>query len=90
MPRTVQVKVDVPSGTSKEDKQAIEKRAREGAVLALWQAADLSNREAAEALGLTYHEFLDLLSERGIPVCQSGVHPDVVRDLVKSAQQRSK
>ena len=37
-------------------------------VLTLWQEEQISTRVAAEELGLTYREFLDLLAARGIPV----------------------
>ena len=43
-------------------------RVEEAAVLALWEAGELSTRRAAEELGLSYREFLDLLAARGIPV----------------------
>ena len=43
-------------------------RVEEAAVLALWEAGDLSTRRAAEGLSLAYREFLDLLAARGIPV----------------------
>jgi hypothetical protein len=48
--------------------RCVERQAREGAVLALWEGQELTIREAAEELGLTYAGFLDLLAERGIPV----------------------
>ncbi|HTE19091.1 MAG TPA: hypothetical protein VK689_12010 [Armatimonadota bacterium] len=44
------------------------RRAREAAVLFLWEGEAFSTRAAAEKLGLAYSEFLDLLAARGPPV----------------------
>jgi predicted HTH domain antitoxin len=70
--KTIKVQVDMPEGVSDESKQAAEQKAHEAAVLTLWEAGELSTREAAAELSLPYHEFLDLLNERGIPV-ESGM-----------------
>jgi len=90
MPRIVQVNVHVPMGTSKQDKQAIEKRAREGAVLALWEAGSLSTRQAAAELGLEYYDFVDLLAERGIPY-ESGAYDSAAVEVARRriAEHRS-
>jgi predicted HTH domain antitoxin len=39
---------------------------QEAAVLALWEAEEISTGEAAEELGLSRHDFLDLLARKGI------------------------
>ncbi len=66
--KTVKVKLEVPEEISAESRDRAESQAREAAVLALWEADELSTRQAAAELDLTYHDFLDLLTERGIPV----------------------
>jgi predicted HTH domain antitoxin len=48
------------------------KEAHEAAVLALWVTGRLSARQAALELGLSYVEFLDLLTRRGIPPVSTG------------------
>lgn len=68
MPKVVKVDVEVPGHVSEAGKTAAQRDAHEAAVLALWQAGELTIRQAAEELGLNYYEFLDLLAERGIPV----------------------
>jgi hypothetical protein len=66
--KTVHLHLDIPEGIPDRIKQIVEEQAHETAVLVLWQSGEYSTREAAEELGLTYHDFLDLLADRGIPV----------------------
>jgi hypothetical protein len=68
--RTVKVIVEVPEGTSEASREAAESRALEATVLTLWEDEQLSTREAAQALGLGYGDFLELLAARGIPVAR--------------------
>jgi predicted HTH domain antitoxin len=68
MAKAIRINLEVPAGVSGEARESAEDEAREAAVLALWRQQQLTIREAAEELGLTYREFLDLLAERGIPV----------------------
>jgi predicted HTH domain antitoxin len=64
----VKVSLELPPGVSDKVRQSAERQAREAVVLALWEGQELTIRDAAEELGLTYAEFLDLLAARGIPV----------------------
>lgn len=68
--KTVNVKVDLPPDLSEEVREDVQRRAEESVVLWLWEKAVLSTRQAAAELDLNYHEFLDLLAERGIPVAR--------------------
>ena len=54
----------------------------EDAILALWEAGELSTRAAAARLSLAYREFLDLLHRRSIPVESDPFDDAVVKDLV--------
>ena len=65
--RTLDIKISLPAETPLKDEE-LEARAREGAILALWQAGALSIREAAASLGLEYYDFLDLLAQHNIPI----------------------
>ena len=56
-------------------------KAREAAVLALWEAGVISASRAAEELGLSAHEFLDLLAAKGLPVIRD-FDPAVVEEAV--------
>jgi Uncharacterised protein family (UPF0175) len=62
MPSKVILKV--PQEISEPAKQ----KAHEAAVLTLWELGELSTGEAAEELGLSHHDFLDLLAAKGMPV----------------------
>ena len=68
MPKTVKVNLEVPAGISDQARDRAQREADEAAVLALWQQQELTLREAAEELGLTYRGFLDLLTAKDIPV----------------------
>lgn len=80
MAKTARVRLELPEGISDHARD----RAREAAVLALWEAAEFSTGEAAEELGLTYHDFLDLLAARGIPA-ESG---PLNRQAIEEARRR--
>ena len=51
MPKSINVTVYVPAGTSDQDEQLTQSRAEEVAVLALWQARSLSTQHAAAQRG---------------------------------------
>jgi predicted DNA-binding protein (UPF0251 family) len=68
MPRTVKVSIEVPAGISDQARDRAQREADEAALLALWQQQELTIRDAAEELGLTYRGFLDLLAAKDIPV----------------------
>jgi predicted HTH domain antitoxin len=68
MPKTVKVELEVPPEVGDHAKAIAQTRAHEAAVLALWEEGKLTLREAAEELGPTYRELLELLATKGIPV----------------------
>jgi hypothetical protein len=68
MASLVKVELELPEAVSDEHRTTAQHRAHEAAVLFLWEAGEISTRDAASDLGLAYHEFLDLLTARGIPV----------------------
>jgi len=84
----VQVKVEVPEGISEEARETAERSAHEATVLSLWRAGAISTRDAAAELNLAYHEFLDLLAERGIPVEDGMFDPKVVEDAARQLAAR--
>src|SRR5579864_7383152 len=77
--KTIRVKIEVPEGTSHQARQSAEHKAHEAAVLAVWQAGEISIRQAAGELGLTYYDFLDLLAAKSIPV-ESGAFDEEALD----------
>jgi predicted HTH domain antitoxin len=48
-----------------------------------WQRQEISVREAAAELGLAYYEFLDLLADRGLPVCRGDLNTEVIEVAVE-------
>jgi Uncharacterised protein family (UPF0175) len=68
MPKTVRVSLEVPDNVSEQARATAEHQAHEAAVLSLWQREEFTIREAAEELGLTYSDFLELLATKGLPV----------------------
>ena len=63
------------------------KRAHEAAVLALWEDGELSASRAAEELGLTAHQFLDLLADRGLAVARE-FDPGAVKEAKRGRRNR--
>jgi predicted HTH domain antitoxin len=78
MPKTIKVNLEVPDGVSDQAKESAEREAHEAAVLSLWQREEFTMREAAEELGLTYADFLDLLAAKGIPVVRQALDVNAV------------
>ena len=64
----VKVQLDLPAGVSQRVIALAGRQALEAAVLALWREGELSTRQAASELSLTYRGFLDLLADKGLPV----------------------
>jgi predicted HTH domain antitoxin len=66
--RAVEVNLELPDDVSDQTREMAMNKAREAVVITLWEAEELSTREAAAELGLAYAEFLDLLASKGIPI----------------------
>lgn len=66
-----------------EERVLAEKDAREGAVIGLWRAGRLSTREASIALGLGYHDYIELLGKKNIAVLDGELNEGEVDDLVR-------
>lgn len=84
MPKTIKVNLEVPDGVSDQARETAEREAHEAAVLSLWQREQFTIREAAEELGLSYADFLDLLAAKGIPV----VHHPLDIKAVEEAERK--
>ena len=70
--KTVRVNLEIPEGISDQIRHTVQSRAEEAVVLGLWESGEMSTGRAAEELGLNYHDFLDLVSARGIPMVSGG------------------
>lgn len=69
------ITLEVPEDVSEPGR----KKAYEAAVLALWEEGDISASRAAEELGLSAHEFLDLLAEKGLAIVRD-FDPEAVEE----------
>jgi len=87
--KTVRVELHVPEGISPAAHAAAQRGAEEGAVLRLWQAGELSTRQASEELGLAYTEFLDLATAYGVAIEQGPLHEDVIAEAARRLRQPS-
>jgi hypothetical protein len=76
--KTVRVELHLPEGTAPSARTAAQRGAEEGAVLRLWQAGELSTRQAAEELGLLYADFLELATSHGIAIEQAPPDEDII------------
>jgi predicted HTH domain antitoxin len=85
----VKVTVKVRDGISDESKASAERHAQEAAVIDLWERDELSIREAAEELGLTYTEFLDLLAAKGIPILRRQPNERAIEEAERKLAERS-
>jgi len=81
MTRVLEIHIPVPEAVSEEGAKIAQARAKEAAVLALQQAGDLTIREAAAELGLSYEEYLQLLDQKGLPVSSFEQDPAVLDEL---------
>jgi len=66
MSQVLDIQVEVPDAVSEQNLKIAEAVARQAVIIALQQRGELSIREAAVALNLTYEEYLQLLSEDGL------------------------
>jgi hypothetical protein len=91
--KTLEISIEVPEDASAEALRLAECQAREAAVVALQQEGELSIREAAFELGLTYEQYLDLLAAKGLPASTGTFDPAVVealrQRLLRPSAQRS-
>ena len=88
MARAVKVSLEVPDEVSDQHKADAERKALEAAVLALWEAGDISTRQAATDLGLTYYDYLDLLAAKGIPVERGPLNLDAIEEARRKLAER--
>lgn len=79
----MEIRIQVPDTTSDTSLRLAERRAREAAVLALQQEGELTIRETAADLGLTYEGYLELLAEGGFPASHDTTEPTLLAALRK-------
>ena len=87
MPKTLNIKIQSLDAVSAKAAKVAEALAKEAAVLALQQEGELTIREAAAELGLTYEAYLDLLAEKGLPASHDDTAPAVLDTLRQGMSQ---
>lgn len=82
----VNVQIEVPDsvkGTPVEEKflSAAQELLQEQVVLRLFEQGDISSGYAAELLGITKFDFIELLGKRGIPVFNYGSKEELEQEF---------
>ncbi len=85
MAKVVNILVPLSDDVPDEWLSKAEAKAKEAAILALQQEGVLTIREAAQALGLGYEEYLALLAERNLPATCDATDPDLRFELLRKA-----
>jgi len=88
LPKTFDIKIHVLETVSDKATKIALVSAKEAAVLALQQEGELTIREAAAELGLTYEGYLNLLAEKGLPASHDDTDPAVLDILRQGMRQR--
>lgn len=81
--KAMEDRISVPEGVSGRAEDAAKQQAHQATVLSLWDAGEISTRQAAAEFGLQYHEFLDLLTAKGIPVERGTFDAQAVEDAAR-------
>lgn len=88
--KTINIRIEIPDVLSKEEEAILSNKAKEGAILALYETNNISVRQAAKALGLTLYDFLDLLGKKGIPIIRGEVNPQTIEEVLRKRQPQGK
>jgi predicted HTH domain antitoxin len=88
VPETITIHLTIPEDLPHDAREHTQREATVAGVLALWQRQHLTIREAAEELGLTYQEFLELLDQRGLPVERGPLDLTALEEARRSSGSR--
>ena len=81
MSKVLAIQVEVPDVVSEQELKAAERLARQTVLIALQQRGELTIREAAVALGVTYEQYLQLLAEWGLGLSRFEQDQSVLQSL---------
>jgi len=84
MSKVLDIHVEVPDAVSEQSVKIAEAVARQAVIMALQQRGELTIREAAAALSLTYEQYLQLLAEDGLGLSHFEQDPSVLQRLRQS------
>lgn len=87
--KIIHIKIPIPENLPSIDEGLImaQNKAKEAAVISLWQSGRLTLRQAAQALDVTYRGFLKILGEKRIPILSEGPDEKVVQELIRQKQE---
>jgi predicted HTH domain antitoxin len=89
MSKVLDIQVEVPDAVSEQNLKIAEAVARQAVIIALQQRGELTIREAAAALNLTYEQYLQLLAEDGLGLSRFEQDPSVLQRLRQSLPNHS-
>jgi predicted HTH domain antitoxin len=84
MPQVLDIQVEVPDAVSEQNLKIAEAVARQAVIITLQQRGELSIREAAAALNLTYEQYLQILAEDGLGLSRIEQDQSVLQRLRQS------
>jgi hypothetical protein len=84
----LEVTIDLPENLQEDQRQAAVKAAQEAAILTLFGNGAISSRVAAQALGISYHAFLDRLAELGLPAARGPLGTRALASVQQHVPQR--
>jgi predicted HTH domain antitoxin len=84
MSKVLDIQVEVPDAVSEQSVKIAEAIARQAVIIELQQCGELTIREAAAALSLTYEQYLQLLAKDGLGVSRFEQDPSVLQRLRQS------
>jgi predicted HTH domain antitoxin len=84
MSKVLDIQVEVPDAVSEQNLKIAEAVARQAVIIALQQRGELTIREAAAALNLTYEQYLQLLAEDGLGLSRFEQDQSVLQRLRQS------
>jgi len=85
MSQVLDIQVEVPDAVSEQSLKIAEAAARQAVTIALQQRGELTIREAAAALNLSYEQYLQLLSEDRLGLSRFEQDQSVLQRLRQSS-----
>ena len=84
MSQVLDIQVEVPDAVSEQNLKIAEAVARQAVIIALQQRGEMTIREAAAALNLTYEQYLQILAEDGLGLSRIEQDQSVLQRLRQS------
>ena len=78
--KLMRLTLKVPEEIPDETRAIAQTKALEAAVLAIWEAGQISSSRAAQELDLGIHDFLDLLAAKGLPVARGELNLEAIEE----------